>query len=1157
MKKLLKALAWLTGGLVLLVVAAIVIVLLVVDPNDYKDKIAIAVKDATGRDLNIVGDIGLSVFPRIALDLGELELGNAPGFSGEYFARTQKVQIRVKLMPLLDKEVEMDTVQIEGLDVHLARDESGKTNWDDLLAAANDGDSNSAQPVAALALGGINVQNASLSWTDAQAGQNVVVQALNLATGPVSFDAPLNISISFDVENIEQQMNGHIEMAGEIAYDPEAKIAAANGLTFNAVLEGPLLPGGKTDVNFTGNARFDQNNQAFALSNFNLLLPKLDLGATTGSFSIGGDIAGEPALGRFSADNLSVEGTLSGAEIPGNELAFKLACGFGLDLNEQQLELPAIQFTAAGLSGSGNISISQWLSAAPAVSGELKVATFNPRALMKVAGIKAPETTDPKALTALEFTAKLSGSGDNISLQPITMRLDDTLMKGNISVQGLLAPKLKLDLAVGTLDADRYLPPTTTTQAVNPGAAAPAATGVALGTLRALDIEARLALGKLKITGLDLDDIRVTVNAKGGVVKLSPLQANLYGGSYSGSLTLDARGEQAKISLDEKLKGVRVGQLLKAAGVDTGGMDLSDAGGDISLKSKISGDPERQTYVLKGTTVEANVTGKALPGGKLVARLSADLNIDLEQQLFVGNSVQAGVVNLKLPSGLSTTGTLAADTLQANLKSQVLSAHGLSLNLKKLLLNATAPDLPLALSAKSVEANLVKQTAQAEQFNLSVVGLNATGSVVASDLSGNPQLAGQLSLAKFNPKQVLKNLKQSAIATTDPKALTSASLKTTFKATTNSVVMDDLKLTLDETAVTGNLSVANLAARNGIRFDLKAGVLNADQYMPPGSGGQAGTPGAGAAALPLDLLRGLDAKGSLFVKKLTLSNLILTDIDVKVEGKGGVLNVNPATALLYGGSYAGNISVDARGKKGKLSVNEELKRVHIGPLLRDLNGNDRIAGRGGMTIRAQAVGSTSDELRKTLTGDASILLKDGSFKGVDVVNTLCSGIAGLLGGGGGETKFSDFQGTAKIVNGLIDNRDFVARSPLLRINGGGTYDLPSDWIKYDVEANLVASCQGQGGLGLAELGKLPPAGVRISGHPSDPKYKFDLSRMLAGLGGKGGLGDLLGIEELEGLNLPGIGGATQTTEQPTQQQTQPKKKSDVEAIEDLLKGLFN
>ncbi len=119
MGKLLRVILYLLGGLLLLIVATAIIVPLVVDPNDFKDEIAQVVESKTGRGLAIEGDLGLSVFPWLGLEIGPTSLSNAPGFSEAPFAQMDAVEVRVKLMPLLRKELEMDTVLLKGLRLSL------------------------------------------------------------------------------------------------------------------------------------------------------------------------------------------------------------------------------------------------------------------------------------------------------------------------------------------------------------------------------------------------------------------------------------------------------------------------------------------------------------------------------------------------------------------------------------------------------------------------------------------------------------------------------------------------------------------------------------------------------------------------------------------------------------------------------------------------------------------------------------------------------------------------------------------------------------------------------------------------------------------------------------------------------------------------------
>ena len=63
MKKAIKIVAMLLGIVILGVVLLAIAVPLLIDPNDYKDELVQAVKEHTGRELKVEGDISLSVFP--------------------------------------------------------------------------------------------------------------------------------------------------------------------------------------------------------------------------------------------------------------------------------------------------------------------------------------------------------------------------------------------------------------------------------------------------------------------------------------------------------------------------------------------------------------------------------------------------------------------------------------------------------------------------------------------------------------------------------------------------------------------------------------------------------------------------------------------------------------------------------------------------------------------------------------------------------------------------------------------------------------------------------------------------------------------------------------------------------------------------------------
>ena len=128
MGKFLKIVLGLVALAAALVIVLAVVLPFIIDPNDFKNQIAAAVQENTGRTLSIDGNIGLSVFPWLGLEIGQARLSNAQGFGEQPMASIEKVEVRVKLLPLLHKQLETDTIKLSGLSLRLGKDASGRSN---------------------------------------------------------------------------------------------------------------------------------------------------------------------------------------------------------------------------------------------------------------------------------------------------------------------------------------------------------------------------------------------------------------------------------------------------------------------------------------------------------------------------------------------------------------------------------------------------------------------------------------------------------------------------------------------------------------------------------------------------------------------------------------------------------------------------------------------------------------------------------------------------------------------------------------------------------------------------------------------------------------------------------------------------------------------
>jgi len=548
--KVLKILAGFIGIVIVLIVAAVIIVPLVIDPNDYRDEIVAEVKRATGRDLQINGDIKPSVFPWLGLELGELKLSNAKGFDDASFASIQQAAVRVKLVPLFSEQVEVDAIVLDGLELNLARAKDGHTNWDDLVsagekhtyshqtksdrrAARKDAATSSkgAMPLAGLAIGGITVSNANVSWRDDSRGQQISIQQLNLKVGAIMPGQAVDLDLDFIVDNRAPAVKATVQLSGS-----------------------PLL---------------------------------------------------STAMDQLDISKLMLNVDAKGELLNGKPVKLKLETGVALDILKDQLKLNALQLDVNGLALNGDLAINN-LKSEPAFGGELKLADLNLREWLVRHELPLPETADATTLTRVAMALTVNGTPEKLDVKKLALILDDSNLTGDLKINNLAAamPAVNFDLNVDAIDLDRYLPPSTgksasavkgdapaaptkkttqpkpvqttssapaTSAQTKPKQTAPSAKAATqpepellpVKLLRQLDVNGIFHVGRLTVKKMLAEDVELKVKAKDGQLKVGQQVKSFYQGNLQGEVNIDVRGKDPLLQISENLLDVQAEPLLQ------------------------------------------------------------------------------------------------------------------------------------------------------------------------------------------------------------------------------------------------------------------------------------------------------------------------------------------------------------------------------------------------------------------------------------------------------------------------------------------------------------------------------------------------------------------------------------------------------------------
>ena len=502
------------------------------------------------------------------------------------------------------------------------------------------------------------------------------------------------------------------------------------------------------------------------------------------------------------------------------------------------------------------------------------------------------------------------------------------------------------------------------------------------------------------------------------------------------------------------------------------------------------------------------------------ARVSWDDRQAGQQYVLEGVRLVTGALSpgatVPIEGGVTFSSTKPAMTLKATLDASVSSDRELSLFKAAglvLELDAKGEGLPKGGASLTLKTNLAADTRadtlMLEQLEITGPAMAARGEVSISALQTNPAAKGRLSIDETNLKTIA-SMFASPIETVDPAAMTRASGELAFSYADGVLKLDPLTARLDDSNLTGHLHVLNTSGPV-VRTQLELDQIDLDRYMPPAAAHtdaapEAGSGGASAPAVaadPFAALRTLDFVGEFKIGKLKVSNARMSNVTTKVVSRKGVLKIDPVAAKLYEGDFAGSVTLDTAGKKPRVSAKNALTGVQIGPLLKDVAGEDRLVGRGELQADISVVGLSEAEVRRTLNGTSRFSFKDGALKGVNLAQIIreASSSLGLGGdkldaGTPGQTDFTELGGSFTMTNGIIKNNDLAAKSPLLRIEGKGQVDLPKDSIDYLVTTTLVRTLEGQGGKAKDELAGIPIP-VRVTGPLAKPSYRPDLEAVLS------------------------------------------------------------
>lgn len=594
MNKYIKYALYGVGGIVALALLVVAYFAATFNPNDYKDDVIKLVKDKKERTLNIEGDIKLSFWPKLGADLGKLSISEHK--SNKEFASVNSVKVALALLPLLRKQLVVDTVYVDGAKANIIKYKDGTTNFDDLLSK-DDTESETIK----FDVDGVNVTNSAVKYSDESSGANYSVSKVNIETGHVALAEPVDLQTDFVLTANQPAVAANVTLKGNFLADPETKHFNVKGL--DSHITGDLLGGKNMDIKLTGNVDAKTEQMEFLVDGLQLVASgKFDANTQTVNLSA-------PAITILKDDVNSKKVTLSFAQenADGNLKA-------NMVLADMKGSPKALQ--SSGITGDlsmvqGKRTVTGTFSSP--FKGNIDNLVFDIPKLVGKLDVKDPSLPNGSMSGAFNLGAHADVKKELVDSQ-FNLNIAETKLAGDVNVASFSKPNIKFNLTADKLDLNKLLPKSTAKSDAK--ASNPSSKKTDLSALKNLLLDGKLNIGSIIYEKYRVSGLNVAIKADGQKLSLNGLNVKVDNSQIKGSLGI-SQFANPLYTFNLDIDQVDVDQYVTA-----------DAGSKTApAASKTASDKPLDLSALKALNANGSIRVGSLKYGKTKA---SNININLK-----------------------------------------------------------------------------------------------------------------------------------------------------------------------------------------------------------------------------------------------------------------------------------------------------------------------------------------------------------------------------------------------------------------------------------------------------------------------------------------------------------------------------------------------
>ncbi|BBP42383.1 AsmA family protein [Thiosulfativibrio zosterae] len=678
----------------LLVALGFVSAMLFMDFNQYKPQLVKLISDKTGYQARIDGDLKVGLLP-FSLTLHEVGIKNPAGFHAPDLAAIEAVQVQLSLWALfVDKTLRLQGVELEGAHLNLEMLVDGKSNWQGIKSLSFLTDDAAKQQKVSL---GLEPLAEGLRYA-AVADQEVPLAA----PAPSPEQSLINFWMFDSLTLHNSQVLFQVYEAGL----PEPKQMVLSNIDLMAFDVAPNKPFQSSLSMTLHSSDLPQTWHLEGLTTLNV-----DASLKTWQFN------------NWNARirlNLPAEMQVPEMHLTSEGEALRL--DFAQQRWVLQKGLMTMSPAKVALDMQGRWGLEGFYE------GHLKAENFNVPKWLRHIGLPSLNFVNDKALTQVAGEFDFKANAEESSLRNLALTVDGATLVGQVwqnQDASKTSKTLGFDLDINDLDMDIYQ--VRHIQAAKEGADKSAASNaqsnakddkalpsaaqstevlnatylplaLPIETLRSLNAQGQLTLGKLKIWQHRFEAVDIHVSAKEGQLALAPLDAQMYQGQLQSKLQLDVSGKTPAYVWQGKMKGLDLSAFLQegwqnaqVSGVYDGYFDLRTQGVNAQLlRQNMNG--QFSAYVKQGA-VKGIDLNKLLSG-----QTSGAKDATAFKELVVDGKIKNGIYGLQKLTLISDrfkgSGFGQVDLVSGAVKAQV---NGLVITPPPSLPNLAGMEVPIQL----------------------------------------------------------------------------------------------------------------------------------------------------------------------------------------------------------------------------------------------------------------------------------------------------------------------------------------------------------------------------------------------------------------------------------------------------------------------------